>query len=383
MKLNLNKKQTINLLILFLLVITLPLALILAGKVQEIRKEAAQAIVQFSLEPNQGQKERGQTFTLQINLTSREIKQARAADTRLQLDPNVFQIISANCETPFQLESSKIINNQDGTLELGCFSGSGSSPRVTFQPNQKVKLGKIQVKVKDNATLGEQAINFSQTKVVDPDTRENLADNGTGARFTVTQPDSPPVTSPTTPPSPDQVQVRLKVKFAGVDQKRADQNIKVEIRHANDPQKTQALDNVIVSADDQGVYQSNWLDLTSEITTGSGYLFIIQGPKHLAMEFCNTSNQPSCDQTTPTITLYQGQDNRNQLDFSSQPLPPGDLPHPEQGQDNTANSVDASLLISCFATPEEPSCLTLSNLNFDGIVNTIDMNLMNQTIKQY
>ena len=44
------------------------------------------------------------------------------------------------------------------------------------------------------------------------------------------------------------------------------------------------------------------------------------------------------------------------------------------------NSIDANSLVNCFADPESAACVAKADLNFDCIITSGDVNLMNNTI---
>ncbi len=64
-------------------------------------------------------------------------------------------------------------------------------------------------------------------------------------------------------------------------------------------------------------------------------------------------------------------------------LEPGDLPISgtnKDQQDGVVNSLDAVYLTGCFTTPDDATCLAKADLNLDGIINTMDMELLNGTV---
>lgn len=129
-----------------------------------------------------------------------------------------------------------------------------------------------------------------------------------------------------------------------------------------------------MTADSSGVYQ-NLLPLTlpREIVPQERYYFLIKGPKHLQARFCqNTGQNKPC--RTENIIFQEG---LNILDFTEYPLLGGDLPP----QDGVVNALDAVNLVNCL-TSFDPTkeCVAKTDLNLDGVINAIDIVIMNNTI---
>jgi len=189
------------------------------------------------------------------------------------------------------------------------------------------------------------------------------------ATATPTSTPTPTLTPTPTPNPPGQVKAKFKVKFSGVDNKKPDQIVKVKIGRGETV--IQELEQVSLTANNQGIYESQMITLSSAITPGTNYYLLIKGPKHLQVKFCqNTGQTRPC--TTGKITLNSGE---NTLDFTGYPLPGGDLPP----QDGVVNSLDAVALTNCLFQTSS-TCLQKADLNFDEIVNTMDINIMNNTI---
>jgi len=183
-----------------------------------------------------------------------------------------------------------------------------------------------------------------------------------------------PTFTPTPTPPPGEVKIKVKVKFAGVTEKRPGQKVKIKVGRISAIGATsilQELNDVILEADNSGVYESQTITLSSAVLKGSSYYLLLKGPKHLQVRFCQNSGQTRpCSKGD--IRLENGE---NILDFTGYPLPGGDLPP----QDGVVNAIDAVALTNCFFQTSA-QCLEKADLNFDGIVNTMDMNIMNNTI---
>jgi len=192
-----------------------------------------------------------------------------------------------------------------------------------------------------------------------------------------------PIPTPTVTSTPGQVKIRFKIKFAGVETQKPAQKVKLTVRHYNSG-TTATLANVDVASVKVGeiwIYQSGMITLPAEITPGTGYQILIKGPKHLQALYCERTGQVkpcSGGAYIYTMPLAAGE---NEFDFGGYPLLAGDLPLTQTGgQDGVVNSIDAVALTNCFDTPESQACKDTADLNFDGTVNTLDMNLMNNTI---
>lgn len=188
---------------------------------------------------------------------------------------------------------------------------------------------------------------------------------------------TPPTPTPTPLPfQPSEVKIRLNVKFAGINQKKPNQPIRIKIIKNQQLIQELGFSEVILESNQRGVYQSNLITLSPNVTPGSGYTFLVKGPKHLQLKFCQNRNQTrAC--SSGNITLNSGE---NILDFTGYPLPPGDLPLP---QDGIVNSSDIIFLINCLSKPTDSGCLEKGDINLDGITNSIDLQLAQKTLLNY
>jgi len=361
MNLKLTKNQIVLLVLLLVLTVLLFIFIKATRQKQEIRKRAqGTGIVRLTLSPSNIAIAPGEVFEVSIKLTSTESVQVGAATIKLTFDTNVFNVVTPTCESSFPLALGNSVNNN--AIYSSCGVQTGGGP-VTLQPDIAVSLAKFQVTVKDQAPAGQTAINFVPTVSVVakyPD-GEDISDAGTSSTYTIgaaevtgtpTPTTSPvPTATPTTQPTPTvppgDVQVRFKIKFAGVNQRRADQNIRVKVLKDGILKQELPFSSVSVSAGASGVYQSNYINLSTAVTAGEGYTFLIKGPKHLQTRYCAASGQtrPCSQYLSRSITLNRGE---NTLDFSNYALPAGDLPLPTYGQDGVANALDGIFLSNCF-----------------------------------
>ncbi|MCX7881495.1 MAG: dockerin type I domain-containing protein [Patescibacteria group bacterium] len=178
--------------------------------------------------------------------------------------------------------------------------------------------------------------------------------------------------TPTTTPAPESVTLNLKLKFQGILKKPTStdkMNVKVKLggRQSADPKI------VTFTSDNNGVWSGS---VNFNVTTGSGYLVYIKGPKHLQKKICD----PLPTETVPAtyhcgqgkITLSAG---NNNLDFSGIFLSSGDLPN----QDGVSDSYDLSLVRNNLGQRDD-GALRLADINLDGVVNTQDYSAIIQAL---
>lgn len=353
------------------------LSLKLVSQRQEIRKKAAgTGVVKLTLDPAGVSKNPGDSFEVKIYLEATQEVQIAVAGVDLNFDPQFFSINqnSLSCES---FLSSPVVKSVSGNkISLSCYSIEGQ----TLSPGERQVLGTFTVTVLPDAS-GQTEISFARTEVPNFESySEDLADEGTPASYTIINqslsPTPTPISTPTPTPTPiitlnpNQVQLQFKIKFYGIYEKKPNQKVKVKIGKNNTV--FQEYSQLEVTADDEGVYQLvQPLVLPANITPGENYFILIKGEKHLQSKFClNSGQNRPCRQEK--ITLSEG---INNLDFSNYPLLGGDLPP----QDGVVNALDAVNLADCLNKTDN-ACLTKADLNLDGIVNSLDINIMNNTI---
>lgn len=386
MKIILSKKQIIIISVVFLLslVLTLFLSSSSIKQKQEVRKEAEEVRKEIivSLDPQTNNQANPwptgheQTINIKIkNTTSDKTLKFRVVGLELNFNPQDIEIqtSSLTCNPPFVLAGGNASRVEDLLLSLVCYippnENSPSEP-LSLAPEAEINVGSFEVKVKENPPGDRTHITFNRTNIPEEDSLEDLSKFGQTATYYIAGAQATATPTPTPTSSPGQVKIRFKVKFSGVNSKKADQIVKVKIGKENN--LLQEIEEVNLTANNEGIYESPLITLSPEVNSDSGYYLLIKGPKHLQVRFCQNSGQiRPC--TTGKIILNSGE---NILDFTDYPLPGGDLPP----QDGVVNAIDAVALVNCLNTPETQECLNKADLNFDGIVNTMDINIMNNTI---
>ena len=106
----------------------------------------------------------------------------------------------------------------------------------------------------------------------------------------------------------------------------------------------------------------------------------IKGEKHVAVKFCRQVGQTGPCADTEFITEPDPIPLTYQFDFTGIALPPGDL----YVQDGRAVQADVDKLTALLSKPRssltETDLLT-GDLNYDGVVNGFDLNLLLKTLQ--
>ncbi len=139
-------------------------------------------------------------------------------------------------------------------------------------------------------------------------------------------------------------------------------------------------DTVTFSAQSDGT----WIgDVTFEdISHGDGYYLLVKGPKHVQKRICEdlpfelTDGTYSCE--TGEITIDESE---LVLDFTGIKLLAGDVPP----QDGVVDSLDLAIVREIIAQPTADRSATelieIGDLNFDGIVDSQDFDLIIETLE--
>lgn len=172
-------------------------------------------------------------------------------------------------------------------------------------------------------------------------------------------------------------QLEFKIKFAGVENKIDPKTVNLKVKKAGFEKEFR---QVRVVADNQGILTGR-VDLTG-VPPGEGYYFIIKGPKHLAQKFCLDGQKERC-RSHQRLTIREG---KNQFDFSGYPLEPGDIPDENGQQDGVVDAQDFDRLKRALISRDE-SLRERANLDFNrnqegkNIINGRDISLFLNTLR--
>lgn len=173
------------------------------------------------------------------------------------------------------------------------------------------------------------------------------------------------------------VKLNLILKFQGINKKPADElnfikgKIEGKIIGTNEGFASGPDGNLLVTSDDSGVWSGTvGIDLPQS-SLGKKFTLFIKGRRHIQKKICDavpTENPPGTYRcSVGNITLVAGDNN---LDFSGILLLVGDL-----DQNSIVDSVDFSLVKNCLGK-SDTVCVSSSDLNLDGIVNTQDFSMI-------
>ena len=118
------------------------------------------------------------------------------------------------------------------------------------------------------------------------------------------------------------------------------------------------------------VSSDGWVALHG-VAKGKRYSLILKGPKHVALLM------------EENVALVEGKPNAQNFAWISKPLPPGDVPDPSEDnlQNCVVNAADVSL-VKNRTSDQDPTAedLMVADLNYDDIVNAIDVGLLTNTL---
>jgi len=392
---NKKLKYILFLLILLILISTVSLVVKSTREKQEIRKRAATpaGTATFSLEPQTSTVSPGQSLPVTIKFhtpttpndkgivgIAAVLSYSFSGNNPLALNPENIQ---GKLSSPWNYVIKNVVTEGNTvTIQINAvYLQSGETGYTEATTPKEFATLNFTAQSEGNVTL---SFNTEESRILakNPINEDILSSNLPTGTYIISSEATPtltpppentptPTSTPTPTPTPPlgQVKIKFEVKFSGVKDKKPDQIVKVKIGRGETI--IQELEQVNLNANNQGIYESQMIVLSSAITPGTNYYFLIKGPKHLQVRFCQNSGQVRpC--TTGKITLNLGE---NILDFTGYPLPGGDLPP----QDGVVNAIDAVALINCLFQ-NNSACLQKADLNFDGIINTMDINIMNNTI---
>ncbi|PIY65425.1 hypothetical protein COY91_02345 [Candidatus Shapirobacteria bacterium CG_4_10_14_0_8_um_filter_39_15] len=387
---NLPKGKLINLSVLLFLALVLPAAVLLVQQVQIINKNATVNPIKAVLSPATITKNKGDSFTLTVNLTniSTSDKGLRVATTKLQFDPNVLEVqgtktgtaycgpknfTATPCDaTNFSQEACARVYDSDARVELSCFRRSADGI-LTLTASQSKALASVTFVVKNTATVGATTT-VTITDLIAPDAVDST-DLSDGKENTVITIGTGGTGTPTLTPTPTGPSVDLKFMFRDVTVRPAScyrgTTLNFKVKMVKDG-VAQTFNPVALAPTDANITADGiWTLRVYGFNKAAGnYNIYIKGPKQLQKKFPNKALTAAESQTvdlTPMGAKYY--------------LEGGDLPIGDNGaQDGVVNSIDANSLVNCFADPESAACVAKADLNFDCIITSGDVNLMNNTI---
>lgn len=173
------------------------------------------------------------------------------------------------------------------------------------------------------------------------------------------------------------VKLNLKLKFQGINKKPKDElnfikgKIEGMIIGTNEGFTSTTEGNFLVKSDDNGVWSGTVGIYLPQSALGKKFTLYIKGRRHIQKKICDSVPTEASPGTyrcpTGNINLVAGDNN---LDFSGILLLVGDL-----DQNSIVDSVDFSLVKNCLGK-SDTVCVSSSDLNLDGIVNTQDFSMI-------
>ena len=197
-----NRKQLVTLLIVAALIIILPLIIYVARQNQDIRNRAQGSNeVGLRFDPASGTFAPGQDVTINVAVYKTASRTINVSGVQSDLNISTkFDIVSANCEAPFNGLPFTKINNQAVTFM--CAIQTGSNP-VTLTNANKI-FAKVKVRPK-SGTTGNAPVSFTSTRVTEagvPNQAPDVSDAGTNSTYIIGQGNITPTDSITAPVDP-------------------------------------------------------------------------------------------------------------------------------------------------------------------------------------
>lgn len=369
-----NKQKLLSLGILLFMAIILPVVMILTGQIQLISKKAAgEGTIKGYLDPATGTKNKGDTIPVTIKLknTSTTDQHAKVVSAFIRFDPAVVTLSGVGasdnpCNSTNFSKKAHVEVNTSGLLEISCYVDPTLTVNdVTFpSAGTEIAFASFSVAIKSTATASQAVLAFAGLtipKMADP--LINLAGDKVGATFTIQG-------NVATGPGID-----FKVKFRDVTNRPAacyqNQTMNFKVKLVKAGSTTQNL-TATTTVNDQNIDSTGtWtIHATGFNKVAGNYDIYIKGPKQLQKKFPKKALTSADSQTVDLVALG-----------AKYFLEGGDLPIGTNGaQDGVVSAVDANSLVNCFADPESAACVAKADLNFDCIITSGDVNLMNNTI---
>jgi hypothetical protein len=166
--------------------------------------------------------------------------------------------------------------------------------------------------------------------------------------------------APTEEPTNNIDSVTMHLKLAGINSDRGPINVAVKIGRSGSSTPLYSNQTVAFLADDQGIYTARLQIAAANLQTGSGYWLAIKGEKHLQRVFTNIDLNTT-----------------NEFNLTNKILLPGDLP----SQDGIVDANDIDLVLGKLTHPiQTVSDLDAADVNYDGVINSVDLSLILQTL---
>lgn len=181
---------------------------------------------------------------------------------------------------------------------------------------------------------------------------------------------------PTATATPSDPVITFYLRFDNVARQIPDQVVQVRlIKDSN----IYDFADVVVTSDANGILTGKFV--ASKVPVGSGYRMSIKGPKHLAMRFCEDGQSTYCF-GPGNLTLNTSEN--NYFDFSYLPLLAGDIAGQDNAgvQDGVVDMTDMVLIKSALKTGASESVINSADLNYDGGVSGIDMQMFLKTLSE-
>jgi len=392
-----NKK---DLKLFFLLFLTLALALVVVFLPQRLtlRRGAFLGSLSVKLEPASlnlaVNEEKAANIYLVQTSSQRKIS---FVDIRIDYDKNKVKIVRFVPSDKFNVDltenSAQLLGQENGQARIQAVNtrseNDPNGPSAGQVTNGVASLlvgtitikgvaqgsGSLEIKSDSSQIIGVDNTASGQDLVMQIASVQNLA-------YTVGEvsPTNAPSSTPLPVNSPTGVQngpvLNFRIKFQGV----TDPNVVVDLHKMKKVIVRvvkggfeKVFGQVETRIGEGGVYTGR-INL-SGVPAGTNYAIFIKGPQHLARKFCENNQKERCRTVGGNITLNDGV---NDYDFTGLPLEAGDLPG-EQGQDGVVNALDFSLWKNSYGMNENEKLL-VADVNFDGIINVADWNLIRETL---
>jgi hypothetical protein len=368
-----NKK--VGILIFLLIVLGLAGALVLVQQEQETRRGAAgfaPAVVQI-LPNSHSVEQSSDTVNVQI-LISAGSEKVTSADLKLAYDPGELEVVNAQLNE--ELFNYPVKIDYDSSPGDVWINGAAIVPPDEMPTGDAIKFAELTIKVKDTGTIRFDSSYENMVTGYNPGNDNKLFEldlneatytlEGSGATVTE-EPEATATQAPTSiPPGEEDDTLTFLVSFLGIDDSAGVKyNPMVDVIIKQGYTTIQEVSNVTL----QPAGEEKFKGTIALDQLGSDYSIFVKSKRHLSRKFC-TDGQTSHCVGQGSIVLSEGD---NQYDFSGLAMEPGDLNHPEQGQDDVIDTLDFSL---AKAELQNTSGQSPADIDYSGGVNGRDLVLI-------